>query len=157
MFTAENDHDQADLGRGARSPQGQGNSTAQAATKIFSRKTQIKKFVLSLNDHNKTFEGVLNLDQSVSKVVGLSLISNNEQSLFQTTLRLEYGGIEVLEEGTPAQLLYSYPSVPMNERWFVIDRDRGNGILKLKAITQDTNVTSSDTLVITLMVLVEQA
>ncbi|MCC7302789.1 MAG: hypothetical protein IT233_09115 [Bacteroidia bacterium] len=95
-------------------------------------KTVYKRFDLRVTQANKTFSQSFELDKNYMKVKGLMLTSDRRDLLFfRGSQRLEINKDELFPEDYLSELLMSGINVPVNQRYYDLNIDTGNKIVKV--------------------------
>lgn len=95
-------------------------------------KTVYKRFDLRVTQANKTFSQSFELDKNYVSVKGLMLTSDRRDLLFfRGSQRLEINKDELFPEDYLSELLMSGINVPVNQRYYDLNIDTGNKIVKV--------------------------
>lgn len=95
-------------------------------------KTVYKRFDLKVTQANKSFSQSFELDKNYVKVKGLMLTSDRRDLLyFRGSQRIEINKDELFPEDYLSELLMSGINVPVNQRYYDLNIDTGNKIVKV--------------------------
>lgn len=95
-------------------------------------KTVYKRFDLRVTQANKTFSQSFELDKNYVKVKGLMLTSDRRDLLyFRGTQRIEINKDELFPDDYLSEMLMSGINVPVNQRYYDLNIDTGNKIVKV--------------------------
>ena len=89
-----------------------------------------KRFDVQIGASNETVKADFRLDKTAEKVIAVLLTSDRDDMMFyRGTIRLDINGKEVFPEGFEAKLLQTGLNVNPGDRYRIVDRLPGNGVI----------------------------
>jgi predicted RecB family endonuclease len=96
-----------------------------------SKRVVLKRIKIPVTAANTLIEQQITLENKVTRVIGITATSTDDDAITTLTQRLEINGLEVFPQDTETKIIFCYPSVESGKRFYALNEPAGNKVVKI--------------------------